>query len=86
MTATASDPLAPIRTPARPGPGPLSAASLRALELAVGRRVNALLAGDYRSAFAGVGTELWQLMPTRQIFEAPPSTAWSYAMVLAEYV
>jgi uncharacterized protein (DUF58 family) len=63
VTATASDPLAPIRTPARPGPGPLSAASLRALELAVGRRVDGLLAGDYRSAFAGVGTELWQVRP-----------------------
>ena len=63
MTATATDPLAPIRTPARPGPGPLSAASLRALELAVGRRVEGLLAGDYRSAFAGVGTELWQVRP-----------------------
>jgi uncharacterized protein (DUF58 family) len=63
LTATATDPLAPIRTPSRPGPGPLSAASLRALELAVGRRVDGLLAGDYRSAFAGVGTELWQVRP-----------------------
>jgi uncharacterized protein (DUF58 family) len=60
---TAVDPLAPNRTAAKPGPGPLSAASLRALELAVGRRVDGLLAGDYRSAFAGVGTELWQLRP-----------------------
>jgi len=57
----ANDPLAPIRTPARPGPGALSPASLRALELAVGRRVDGLLAGDYRSAFAGVGSELWQI-------------------------
>ena len=60
---TAVDPLAPSRTAAQPGPGPLSAASLRALELSVGRRVDGLLAGDYRSAFAGVGTELWQLRP-----------------------
>ena len=44
-----------------PGPGPLSAASLRALELTVGRRVDGLLAGDYRSAFAGLGSELWQV-------------------------
>lgn len=51
------------RTPAAPGPGPLSAASLRALELTVGRRVDGLLAGDYRSAFAGVGSELWQVRP-----------------------
>jgi uncharacterized protein (DUF58 family) len=61
--STAVDPLAPTRTPARPGPGPLSTASLRALELSVGRRVDGLLAGDYRSAFAGVGTELWQVRP-----------------------
>ena len=61
MTATAVDPLAPTRTPARPGPGPLSSASLRALELSVGRRVDGLLAGDYRSAFAGIGSELWQV-------------------------
>src|SRR3954462_2921019 len=51
------------RTPATPGPGPLSAASLRSLELTVGRRVDGMLAGDYRSAFAGVGSELWQVRP-----------------------
>src|SRR4051812_49660149 len=50
-------------TPATPGPGPLSAASLRSLELTVGRRVDGMLAGDYRSAFAGVGSELWQVRP-----------------------
>jgi len=58
-----ADPLAPLRTPDQPGPGPLSASSLRALELSVGRRVDGLLAGDYRSAFAGVGSELWQVRP-----------------------
>jgi uncharacterized protein (DUF58 family) len=60
---TQTDPLAPSRTPARPGPGALSTSSLRALELAVGRRVDGLLAGDYRSAFAGIGSELWQVRP-----------------------
>lgn len=60
---SATDPFAPARTPGRPGPGRLSAASLRALELTVGRRVDGLLAGDYRSAFAGVGSELWQVRP-----------------------
>jgi uncharacterized protein (DUF58 family) len=60
---TAEDPFAPLRSPARPGPGPLSAPSLRALELGVGRRVDGLLAGDYRSAFAGIGSELWQVRP-----------------------
>jgi uncharacterized protein (DUF58 family) len=49
------------RTPAEPGPGPLSGASLRALELAIGRRVDGLLAGDYRSAFPGIGSELHQV-------------------------
>src|SRR5437868_15139730 len=63
MTSAAADPLAPSRTPEHPGPGPLSGASLRALELSVGRRVDGLLAGDYRSAFAGVGSELWQVRP-----------------------
>ena len=61
--STASDPFAPVRTPDRPRPGPLSPSSLRALELSVGRRVDGLLAGDYRSAFAGVGSELWQVRP-----------------------
>ncbi|HEV8102126.1 MAG TPA: DUF58 domain-containing protein, partial [Gaiellaceae bacterium] len=63
MTATSTDPFAPTRTADRPGPGPLSTSSLRALELSVGRRVDGLLAGDYRSAFAGVGTELYQVRP-----------------------
>jgi uncharacterized protein (DUF58 family) len=60
---TSVDPLAPTRTEAQPGPGPLSASSLRALELTVGRRVDGLLAGDYRSPFAGIGSELWQVRP-----------------------
>jgi uncharacterized protein (DUF58 family) len=55
--------LLPARTPEQPGPGPLSTASLRALELSIGRRVDGLLAGDYRSSFAGVGSELWQVRP-----------------------
>jgi uncharacterized protein (DUF58 family) len=63
VSRTAADSLAPTRTPAAPGPGPLSSASLRALELSVGRRVDGLLAGDYRSSFAGVGSELWQVRP-----------------------
>src|SRR5579862_5888591 len=51
------------RTPAEPGPGQLTAESLRALELMVGRRVDGLLAGDYRSAFSGLGSELFQVRP-----------------------
>ena len=60
---TAVDPLAPIRTPARPGPGRsrrrrCARSSCRSAGASTG-----LLAGDYRSAFAGVGSELWQVRP-----------------------
>jgi uncharacterized protein (DUF58 family) len=55
--------LAPNRTPARPGPGPLSDAVLRALDLTIGRRVEGLLAGDYRSTLLGLGSELAQVRP-----------------------
>jgi uncharacterized protein (DUF58 family) len=51
------------RTPAEPGPGRLSTASLRALDLEIGRRMAGQLSGDYRSSFAGVGTELHQVRP-----------------------
>jgi uncharacterized protein (DUF58 family) len=52
-----------VRTPGRPGPGPMTAGSLRALDLTVSRRVESLLAGDYRSTALGVGTELAQVRP-----------------------
>ncbi len=50
-------------TPERPGPGPLPAAALRALEIEVGRRLQGLLAGDYRSSQYGDGAELAQVQP-----------------------
>jgi uncharacterized protein (DUF58 family) len=53
--------LARARDPSRPGPGPLPDALLRALDLTIGRRVEGLLAGDYRSTRLGVGTELAQV-------------------------
>ena len=59
----AIDALAPQRTPDRPGPGPLPDALLRALDLTIGRRVEGLLSGDYRSALLGVGSELAQVRP-----------------------
>lgn len=51
------------QTPARPGPGPLPDALLRALDLQIGRKMEGLLAGDYRSSFLGAGTELAQVRP-----------------------
>jgi uncharacterized protein (DUF58 family) len=61
MSRSIVDVLGFVRTPARPGPGSLSASSLRALDVALGRRVAGTLSGDYRSAFAGVGTEFHQV-------------------------
>ena len=56
-------PLAAAPTPARPGPGSMPLAFLRALELSIGRRMEGLLAGDYRSVLLGDGTELAQVRP-----------------------
>jgi uncharacterized protein (DUF58 family) len=50
-------------SPERPGPGPLPAEALRALQIEVGRRLQGLLAGDYRSSHYGDGSELAQLRP-----------------------
>ena len=50
-------------TPERPGPGPLPDALLRALDVSIGRRIEGLLAGDYRSLLHGEGTELAQVRP-----------------------
>jgi uncharacterized protein (DUF58 family) len=54
---------APERSPARPGPGPLPDALLRALDLTVRRRIEGLLAGEHRAATLGHGTELAQVRP-----------------------
>src|SRR6476646_1159677 len=50
-------------TPARPCPGPLPEALLRALDFGIGRRMEGLHAGDYRSTLLGDGTELAQVRP-----------------------
>jgi uncharacterized protein (DUF58 family) len=55
--------LAPARTPAAPGPGPLPEGALRSLDLAVRRRVDGLLSGEFRSSQLGVATELAQIRP-----------------------
>jgi len=51
------------RTPDRPGPGPLPEAALRALDLAIRRRVAGLMSGEFRSLDLGAGTEIAQLRP-----------------------
>src|SRR5262249_37889448 len=50
-------------TPERPGPGPLPAELLRALQIDVSRRLESMLAGDFRSTRHGPGTELAQVRP-----------------------
>ena len=52
-------------TPARPGPGPIPERLLGALDVDVGRRMQGLLAGDYRSQLLGDGSELAQIRPYR---------------------
>jgi uncharacterized protein (DUF58 family) len=60
-TLTLQEAIGRVRTPAQPGPGEITSESLRALELSIGRRVDGLLSGDYRSAFPGLGSELFQV-------------------------
>ena len=50
-------------TPARPGPGPMPEGLLRALDISIGRRVQGLLAGDFRSTLLGAGSELALVRP-----------------------
>jgi uncharacterized protein (DUF58 family) len=52
---------AKVRTPDRPGPGPVPEALLRTLDLKLGRRIDGLLAGEHRTTMVGVGTELAQV-------------------------
>ena len=57
------NPIRPVRTPARPGPGAVPEALLRKVSLTVRRRIDGLLAGDHRSSAFGDGTELAQIRP-----------------------
>ncbi|MCS7006500.1 MAG: DUF58 domain-containing protein [Thermoleophilia bacterium] len=50
-------------TPAKPGPGPMPEALLRALDVSLGRRVEGLLAGDFPSLDLGLGAELALVRP-----------------------
>lgn len=51
------------RTPDQPGPGPVPLGLLRAVELDVRRRIDGLLAGDFRASLPGAGTELDVVRP-----------------------
>jgi len=50
-------------TPARPGPGAMPEGLLRALDVTIGRRMEGLLAGDFRSDLLGTGSELAMVRP-----------------------
>ena len=50
-------------TASRPGPGLLPETLLRTLDVNLARRVEGLLAGDYRARLIGLGTELAQIRP-----------------------
>ena len=60
---TSASALLPSPTPARPGPGPMSEGLLRVLDVSVGRRMEGLLAGDFRSNVLGTGSELAMIRP-----------------------
>lgn len=49
--------------PGRRGPGPMPAAAVAALDLAIARRAGGRVPGDHRGVGVGVGTELAQLRP-----------------------
>ena len=50
-------------TSARPGPGPMPEGLLRALDVTIGKKMEGLLAGDFRSTLLGTGSELAMVRP-----------------------
>jgi uncharacterized protein (DUF58 family) len=52
-----------VRTPARPGPGPIPEELLRSLDLRLRRRIDGLLSGEHRATTLGLGSELAQIRP-----------------------
>jgi uncharacterized protein (DUF58 family) len=56
-------PPAPERTDAAPGPGPVPAAVLRNMDLAVMKRIESLIPGEHLTPQVGSGTELAMIRP-----------------------
>jgi uncharacterized protein (DUF58 family) len=63
MTSRSASALLPRSTPARPGPGAMPEGLLRALDVSITRRMEGLLAGDFRSNLLGSGSELAMIRP-----------------------
>jgi uncharacterized protein (DUF58 family) len=63
MTSSSASALLPGTTPARPGPGAMPEGLLRALDVSIARRMEGLLAGDFRSNLLGTGSELAMIRP-----------------------
>jgi uncharacterized protein (DUF58 family) len=63
MSSRSASALLPGSTPARPGPGAMPEGLLRALDVSIARRMEGLLAGDFRSNLLGSGSELAMIRP-----------------------
>jgi len=62
-SSTSASSLLSGSTPARPGPGVMPEGLLRALDVSIARRMEGLLAGDFRSNLLGTGSELAMIRP-----------------------
>ena len=63
MSSRSVSALLPGTTQARPGPGAMPEGLLRALDVSIARRMEGLLAGDFRSNVLGTGSELAMIRP-----------------------
>ncbi len=63
MTTRSANTLLSASSPARPGPGTMPEGLLKALDVSIARRMEGLLAGDFRSNLLGTGSELALVRP-----------------------
>ena len=61
--ARSANALLSASSPARPGPGTMPEGLLKALDVSIARRMEGLLAGDFRSNLLGTGSELAMVRP-----------------------